>query len=390
MSIVIDFLARLCYPAFDMKNILLNNPRDCYLILTDRCNMRCRHCYGKYGINSPQKELDGDQWISVINELVKNDIFFVNISGGEPTLHPDFCRILNEINKNNLLYLLTTNGLFSKKILSEIKKSRETCLGIKISLDGIDAESFSFLRRDINGRENPDFFKIINDNIMELIKENIPVTIATCLHPKNIHIMEQMKQFIIRLKPANWFISTISLSGSAKDNDIYVSESILPKDFWLKLKEECREAGISVSFVDMPSLIKSKNNRSIYFNCPAARTFCEIYSDGTVSPCPLCRVHIPEEDLPRENIKNKTLHQIWNGKSFATFRSLQHKGCDGCKMIKKCDRCVPQSYQWFNDAKMPPPYCVLEAESLGLKNSEQMLSRLESIKEKFKRDDYGR
>ena len=387
MSNGFDNLLCLCYIHY-MKNILLDYPRDCYLILTDRCNMRCRHCYGRYGVNTPINEMNGAQWISIIKQLAENHVFFVNISGGEPTLHPDFCKILQEINKNKMLYLLTSNGLFSKKILNEIIKEKEYCLGIKISLDGIDEESFSFLRRDINGKENSKFLKIILKNISQLISEKIPITIATCLHPKNIYKLEQMKQFIIKLKPVNWFISTISLSGNAKDNDIFVSESILPKDFWINLENDCRAAGITVSFVDMPSLIKSKNNRSIYFNCPAARTFCEIYSDGTVSPCPLCRIHIPEKDLKRENILRNSLQKIWKGKSFRKFRAMQHKGCKGCKMIKKCDRCIPQSYQWFNDSKYPPPYCVLEGKSLGLKGFEQLMSELRNIEKKFNRENY--
>lgn len=373
-----------------MKDILLNYPRDCYLVLTDRCNMRCKHCYGKYGINSPKEEMNGTQWSSIIKELAKNNVFFVNISGGEPTVHPNFCEILDTIYVENMYYLLTTNGLFSHKILKQIIKTRDRCLGVKISLDGIDQESFSYLRRDVNGKQNNNFLKVILKNISNLITENIPITIATCLHPNNIYKMEQIKQFIINLKPVSWYISTISLSGSAKDNNIFVSENTLSKRFWEKLKSDCEKTGIAVSFVDMPSLVKSQNNRSIYFNCPAARTFCEIYSDGTVSPCPLCRIHIPESVLPKENILKTSLQTIWKGKSFSKFRKMQHQGCAGCKMIKKCDRCIPQSYQWFNDPTLPPPYCILESESLGLKNPEFLINKLKSVEKIFNRENYGK
>ena len=371
-----------------MKNMLLSYPRDCYLILTDHCNMRCRHCYGRYGINAPSRELSGAEWINIIKELSRNNVFFVNISGGEPTLHPDFCEILTEINNEGMLYLLTTNGLFSEKTLNSIIQSKNCCLGVKISLDGIDEESFCFLRRDVNGKVNPKFLDVILSNITKLINANIPITIATCLHPKNIQKIAQMKDFIIKLKPVNWYISTISLSGSARDNDIFISESVLSKKFWISLQKDCKKVGTTVSFVDMPSLIKSKTNRSIYFNCPAARSFCEIYSDGTVSPCPLSRIHIPENDLPKENILNKSMKKIWNGKSFKKFRAMQHKGCKGCKMIKRCDRCVPQSYQWFNDPAMPPPYCVSEAKSLKLKQPDKLMKKLRMVEEEFNRRNY--
>ena len=35
-----------------------------------------------------------DDWKKVFNELIKNNIFYINISGGEPTQHPNFEKIL--------------------------------------------------------------------------------------------------------------------------------------------------------------------------------------------------------------------------------------------------------------------------------------------------------
>ena len=98
------------------NNQCLKIPHNCYLILTSKCNMRCKHCYGSYGNNIPEKELTGDEWIKVIEDLAKNGVFFVNISGGEPTTHPDFIKIIDALIKNEIYFILTTNGVFSDKI----------------------------------------------------------------------------------------------------------------------------------------------------------------------------------------------------------------------------------------------------------------------------------
>ena len=50
------------------NNKYLKKPHNCYLILTSKCNMRCKHCYGSYGINVPKNELTGDEWIKVIED----------------------------------------------------------------------------------------------------------------------------------------------------------------------------------------------------------------------------------------------------------------------------------------------------------------------------------
>ena len=372
-----------------MKNVLLKKPRDCYIILTANCNMRCRHCYGEYGITLPEKELDGKEWDKIITELAKQEIFFLNISGGEPTMHPDFAMIIDSLIKNKMLFLLTTNGLFPKKYLEKIKEAKDYCLGIKISLDGPDWESHGYLRRNLIGESNKSIFDTTLNTIKQLNEFGLPITIATCLHKENIQKMQEMKDFILSIKPKSWYIATISLSGTANDNtDLFVSESLLETSFWEKLKQDCEKQNIEVAFVDMPSLVKSNKNRDIYFNCPATRSFCEIYSDGTVSPCPLARVHIPEWLIKKENIKDKGLIKIWRGNAFKKFRDLQHLGCEGCKARGKCDRCIPQSIQWFNDPKTPPPYCIQNAKSLRLKNPDRLTQMLVEKMNETNRKDY--
>lgn len=138
----------------------------------------------------------------------------------------------------------------------------------------------------------------------------------------------------------------------------------------------------------MPNLIKSNENRSVYFQCPAARNFCEIYADGLISPCPLARIQIPSNILEFDNIKYKTLNQIWNGETFNKFRQWQHSGCEGCIASGKCDRCVPQSIQWFNDPLRPLPYCVANGEKLQLKNLEELKINLIAKMKNSNRDSY--
>src|SRR5699024_8778803 len=119
-----------------MKNTkYLKIPHNCYIILTSKCNMRCKHCYGNYGSNIPDNELSGDEWVKVIEDLSKNEVFFINISGGEPTMHPDFIKIIDALVRNEIYFMLTTNGVFNEKILHSILKAKDYILGIQISLD---------------------------------------------------------------------------------------------------------------------------------------------------------------------------------------------------------------------------------------------------------------
>ena len=367
----------------------VKTPHDCYIILTSKCNQRCLHCYGNYGMYVPPNELTGKEWDLVFQDLVKNNVFYVNISGGEPTVHPDFIEILDSLKKHKLHFIMTTNGLFSEKVLKKIIELEELLIGLKISLDGPDYISNGFIRRDVKKQINENEFNRTLANIYRLKEEKIPFTIATCIHKKNINRMDNMLALVLELKPISWYLSTISTSGRSFDNlEIFASDSELEKKEWDNIKKVCEENDIFVNYIDMPFASAKKQKRKFYYQCPAAKSFCEINSDGIVSPCPLARVNIPSEYLKFENIRDKSIREIWNGDAFSKFLTLSKQGCDGCNVKDKCDRCIPQSILWFGDYRFPPPHCIQNAKNLDLKHQKELENLLTEKMKEYDRKNY--
>lgn len=367
----------------------VKTPHDCYIILTSKCNQRCLHCYGNYGMYVPPNELTGKEWDLVFQDLVKNNVFYVNISGGEPTVHPDFIEILDSLKKHKLHFIMTTNGLFSEKVLKKIIELEDLLIGLKISLDGPDYISNGFIRRDVEKKINENEFNRTLANFKRLKQENIPFTIATCIHKKNINRMDNMLALVLELKPISWYLSTISTSGRSFDNlEIFASDSELEKKEWDNIKKVCDENDIFVNYIDMPFASAKKQKRKFYYQCPAAKSFCEINSDGIVSPCPLARVNIPSEYLKFENIRDKSIREIWNGDAFSKFLTLSKQGCDGCNVKDKCDRCIPQSILWFGDHRFPPPHCIQNAKNLDLKHQKELENLLTEKMKEYDRKNY--
>lgn len=367
----------------------VKTPHDCYIILTSRCNQRCLHCYGDYGMYVPPNELTGNEWDLVFQDLVKNNVFYVNISGGEPTVHPDFVEILNSLRKHKLHYIMTTNGLFSEKVLKKIIEVEELLIGLKISLDGPDYISNGYIRRDVKNEINESEFNRTLNNLRRLKEEDIPFTIATCIHKGNINRMDEMLALILELKPISWYLSTISTSGRSLDNlEIFASDSELGKKKWNRIRKVCEENDIFVNYIDMPFASAKKQKRKFYYQCPAARSFCEINSDGLVSPCPLARVNIPSEYLKFENIRDKSIKEIWNGDVFNKFLTLSKQGCEGCNVKDKCDRCIPQSILWFKDHRIPPPHCIQNSKNLDLENQKELKYLLKEKMREYERKNY--
>jgi len=324
------------------------------------------HCLGNYPTS--RKELTLEEWKKVIDELVQEEVFYINISGGEPTISPFFKQFLKYLNYKGLHFILTTNGIFSAHLRKFISEQREYLIGIKFSLDGYDATSFAYLRN--TSKRN---FNRVMQNIIYFKSNKIPITIATTLHQKNIVKFQRYLHLIRKIKPISWLISPIIPVGRGRFIK-RINYEFFSKDFWDSIMQSCEKEKINIQLIDLPYKFKDIKKLD-YYECGATITFCEINADGTVAPCTLARVGIPKKVLKFENIKKKRLKEIWNGKAFQRFRNFMTEGCKGCKAFDKCYKCVAQSFIYFSRGDFPTPYCIASGERLGLKN----LKRLRKI-----------
>ncbi len=81
--------------------------------ITDHCNLRCPICYASSGPHR-EKRLDLATVEFMLDALVRNEgePDVVQISGGEPTTHPDFFAILDAAKRRPIRHLMVnTNGL---------------------------------------------------------------------------------------------------------------------------------------------------------------------------------------------------------------------------------------------------------------------------------------
>jgi uncharacterized radical SAM superfamily Fe-S cluster-containing enzyme len=81
--------------------------------ITDHCNLECPICYAASGPGRPAYR-SLEQIEAMLDAVVRNEVRpdVVQISGGEPTLHPDFFRVLDLAKQRPIQHLmLNTNGI---------------------------------------------------------------------------------------------------------------------------------------------------------------------------------------------------------------------------------------------------------------------------------------
>lgn len=91
--------------------LFLRRPFQCFLQVTNRCNMRCTFCDFWPNGAPPTQELSLSEYRQLEQQLFSLGRFLISIEGGEPFLRPDLLEIVRIFGERHLP-LLYTNGWY--------------------------------------------------------------------------------------------------------------------------------------------------------------------------------------------------------------------------------------------------------------------------------------
>lgn len=123
------------------------------IIVTYRCNARCNMCEVWKYPTKPQDEIG----LAEIEKLP--DMYFTNITGGEPFVRQDLPEIVELLRKKSRRIVISTNGFFTERIISLCRKYPE--LGIRISIEGGEQANDEI-------RRIPEGYKRTQDTLQQL------------------------------------------------------------------------------------------------------------------------------------------------------------------------------------------------------------------------------
>lgn len=142
------------------------------LELTDSCNFRCTHCY-KEAEPCKQDFIDIET-IRDINETLSPYVYSLEVTGGEPTVHPCFSEIIDEIDLSDLRLL--TNGSRLQYLDS---KTLARFSSIQFSLYGTSARDYEIYARSSR-------FSDVMEGVRKVVDMGCPVTAAIILRKDSI------------------------------------------------------------------------------------------------------------------------------------------------------------------------------------------------------------
>lgn len=171
-----------------------------YLLLhiTDRCNLRCRHCFIGECVNT---DLPLEKIMAVVDEFEGMQGLRLLISGGEPLLHRDFWKLNEYIADRDLRTVLLSNGT----LIDADTASRLRVQEVQVSLDGM-AAAHDYLRGEGN------FARSVTA-IERLTSSGRQVSVATMIHSRNLDDFEELERLVKDLGAREWAVDLPSAAG---------------------------------------------------------------------------------------------------------------------------------------------------------------------------------
>jgi radical SAM protein with 4Fe4S-binding SPASM domain len=176
------------------------------LQITDRCNLRCRHCY--IG-DSTNHELSISQIRNILDEFEEMQGLRVLISGGEPIIHGRFNEINDILPDFSVRKILFTNGLLLKERLLKNLNVDE----IQISIDGLE-----YAHDSLRGQGT---FQSALNAVKRAIDSGFEVSVSTMVHTKNLGDFDEMERLFKETGIKDWTVDVPCITGRLAHNSAF-------------------------------------------------------------------------------------------------------------------------------------------------------------------------
>ncbi|MCM8825305.1 MAG: radical SAM protein [Candidatus Omnitrophica bacterium] len=321
--------------------------------ITNLCNLRCRHCY--------QDAFDASEDISFLQtqKLFENLSYFlkenrlrltVDVTGGEPFLHPNFWKILMLLEQSNVVekFGIITNGtLLSNETIKKLNSFKKLKT-IKISCEGVEKESYQFIRR-------LPYEKFLNslEKLSLFSGEKLLMFTITQINTTQIPLLFEM---VNRYNLDGFIVERFFPLGTGKQFKNFVvsketwADSVRKLLVLCEIENDLRPVAQYRGF----KVLRKKNNWRIFGAvCIVGKNGCAIMPDGSVFPCRRFVFNMG-------NAVTEIFEKIWEKNPCKNIKRKKLKGLCGICKIRNCYGCRALAYCLSGDYLAQDPLCFLE------------------------------
>ncbi|GEM_PF-1984063 len=313
-----------------------------FLETTQRCNLRCKHCYvGDSEYSHFFNELTEKEEIEIIRQAEKMGVIQFDFTGGELFVKKGIRNILKAAAKASMFSNIFTNAILIDEETAIFLKELGNIHTVYVSLDDMYAEGHDCFR-GVKGA----YEKTIN--ALEILKKyKIPTVINLIINRKN-HL--RLKEIILFYK------NTLQIPCRVAPI-LYVGRGLCMWEERLSLEEIMKAIMQWYDAYGIPPLMDGITGKELNLatNCGIGESMVFIKADGEVSLCPTLTSK-ESEKFNLGNIRKQSLEDIWNtSENLNDFRNLFCKQSN-CTYAPLCrSGCRSRAFLWNKDIRAEDP-----------------------------------
>jgi len=349
----------------------MKTPKNVELLVTNRCNLRCRYC----SYYTSPAEVDGDlpteEWLTFFEELGRCAVMEVTLEGGEAFIRDDFGELIDGVVRNRMRFGILTNGTLITEEMAGHIGATGRCNGLQVSIDGSTGDVHDSCR----GKGN---FDRAVEGIRRLRRHGVPVTVRVTIHRYNAEDLEKVARLLLEDIGLDGFsTNSASFLGLCRENadDIQltvdqrsmVMETLLRLDraYPGRISAQAGPLAEGKMWCDMERARRERRppmaGRGFLKGCGGVFSKLAVRADGVMVPC----IQMGHIDLGR--INHDALAETWW--DHPELRRLRERSdipletfeeCRGCPYISYCTgNCPALSYTLTGDENRPSPDACL-------------------------------
>ncbi|NCO65816.1 MAG: hypothetical protein COW32_06355 [Candidatus Aquicultor secundus] len=321
--------------------------------ITERCNLRCQHCY--HESYKSTGELEFTQLKEVLAKIeqaltVWQKVGSLSLTGGEPFVRKDdLFNLIDTIDESDVIdyFDILTNGtLISPEDAKRLQQSRKL-RRVQLSLESPHAGKNDATRGDGN------FNKVIN--AIRLLKQNdLEVSIMTTITKENKSDIPTLLDLLTAEHVDTFAIERFIPEGSG----LTIKNLALSKEEAHEVFEKIHEIGINEDRVRVLMYrplfcLVDKDDPTVGAMCSVGTNALTIMHDGTLYPCRRLPIAIG-------NILQEGIFKAWYDSDllWSIRQSSNLKGkCGSCELVPICRGCRAMAYYVTGDYLEEDPHC---------------------------------
>lgn len=299
------------------SKFILSAPVLAILEITGRCNLSCMHCY-RPGAKK-NKELSFNVVKNLISEFKDMGVVGILYLGGEPFLHKDLPKMLEESKRAGLKNEIITNGY--KISDATIEECSDLIDGLHVSIDG---------RREVHNkiRGAPDSFDHALSTLGKFSSKGMYTTVLMTLNKLNYANVEEVYTAVSEQGAKEIFIKRMLPAGKGRG----ISDLCLRRCDVADLENRTKAMQNDKTKIKFGGVCNKPAGDYTFFGCPGGRTQIIIDCDGAAYRC----LYQKEPHKSIGNIHNSHVKDIWkrNNETLETCACENSDRCGGLCTLK--------------------------------------------------------